>query len=915
MRTILCFISLITFSVCTLHSQTNLLDTALTNMARQLTLYPKEKLHLHIDRSTYLPGDTLWLKAYTVHSTFHTPLPVSRYVYVELMNPVDSLVQRVKLRRDSLGQISGYLPIPERIPEGVYGLRAYTRYMLQEGEEHLFSRSLQIAPQPEWIHARLAAYSSKAGKKTRFDFNLYDNVNKGIVAPEAKIILPKGKASAVQQREEKVIATFSPNEVANNQSFMLRLSGFGIPSYERYFALSTEQEDYDISFYPEGGYLIGDTECRVAYKAQDISGNSARVHLILQNEAGRVLLADSTLHDGMGSFTFTPQTGKKYKVVAKNGQQLNKVFDLPGVQQAAYSLRTEVRPDHTLQVITLASAGMPMDSLLLMLSIRGIPFHVAPLVDKKTIIDLATCPEGIIQCLLLDSRYNKLSERLCFNHRPARMQYGWNTDKTVYHTGEKVQAECCLTDSLGQPLRGSFSVSVTDSQVGVTDTSHHILSSIFLTSELKGYISNPAFYFDTNNPMASQALDLLLMTHGWKRYNLPHILKGKWELPNEQPEVACSISGKLKAKGLFGKEKQGEVTLTHAKYKFQHHALSTSDGTFRFDGFEFPDWTEFTLQAMSVEDDKQKKQKLVVEVEPEKFAEQPLRMPQEMIRSNGNNGPDAPVYYGKPVVTYLNGMAHVLLNTFTIKPELWGSTNYREMNRNEIASYKAINLSELLKQLDIKTVENQPYFISLFYNKKEVRLFIDSFLYDNRALDYISPENVESILFIEDMDPLNFQLWAGNAYAFHNNRRKHHLQKEFHVLDITLKTSFDPRDISVFQGTSRGEFWHLSYGFVPPTLQIDKTSIYLLGYQSPVEFYSPKYEPKHESDPYEVRPTLFWKPNLQTDEKGRMDFSFNIPGNAPTTLDVTIEGVSEKGEFVYVTKKIIVSEEKEQRHK
>lgn len=916
MKTIILFTSLLFFGKCFLHSQTKdntwtspdvhisgLLDSTITNMAKQLTLYPKEKLHLHIDRSTYLPGDTLWIKAYTVHSAFHTPLPMSRYVYVELLNPVDSLVQRVKLRRDSLEQISGYLPIPHRLPEGVYGLRAYTRHMLQEGEDYLYKRSLQIAPRPEWIHARLVATSSKAGRKTTFNFALSDNVGKGIAIPEADIVLSQGKTSAVRCHNDKVTAMFNTNDTAHNKSYLLRLSGFGIPAYERYFALSTGQEDYDISFYPEGGYLISNAECRIAYKALDISGNSIEVRLSVQDDAGHVLFTDSTLHDGMGRFAFTPEAGRKYKVMATNRHQQNKAFNLPVVQEAAYALRTEMRVGHQLHVTVLSSIGMPTDNLLLVLCTRGVPLYVAPVMDKNTVIDLADCPSGIIQCLLLDSRFNKLSERLCFNRRPAHVQYRWHTDKPVYNPKEQVQAQLCLTDSLSRPLRGSFSVSVTDSLAGVTDTSHNILSSFFLTSELKGYIDSPAFYFGSNNPVASQALDLLLMTHGWKRYNLPHIMKGKLEQSGEQPETACSISGRLRTKGLLGKTKQGEVTLINATNKFLRSTLSTQEGAFRFNDFEFPDGIEFTLRAKSVEEDKKKRQKLLVEVDPDKFAKQSLQIPQEMIPS-GSNGRTAPIYYGKPFVTYIRGMAHVLLNTITVKPALWGSTDYHEMNRHEIASLKTKSLSKLLKQFGIKSVRKNNT-DCLFYNKLWVMVFINGFPYYAGALEYISPEDVESMQFIGDMNPRYFQLWVCNGMSF--NPYSKTTQEKIPVLDLALKSTFDPRNISIFQHLGSGYY---SHGFEPYTHQTDGMSIYPLGYQTPVEFYSPKYESKQESETDEVHPTLFWQPNLQTDEEGCTAFSFYTPSNAPTTLNVTIEGVSDKGEFVCVTKSVVVAEYK-----
>ena len=103
-------------------------DTITSRMAEQLNMYPKEKLHVHIDRSCYLPGDTLWFKAYMVNASSHIPIRLSRYVYVELVNPENETVGRAKVRPDDMNQFHGYISLPEGLPGGKYALLAYTRY-------------------------------------------------------------------------------------------------------------------------------------------------------------------------------------------------------------------------------------------------------------------------------------------------------------------------------------------------------------------------------------------------------------------------------------------------------------------------------------------------------------------------------------------------------------------------------------------------------------------------------------------------------------------------------------------------------------------------------------------------------------------------------------------------------------------
>lgn len=65
-----------------------------------------------------------------VNASSHIPIRLSRYVYVELVNPENETIDRVKIRPDEMNQFHGYISIPEDLPGGNYSLLAYTCYML-----------------------------------------------------------------------------------------------------------------------------------------------------------------------------------------------------------------------------------------------------------------------------------------------------------------------------------------------------------------------------------------------------------------------------------------------------------------------------------------------------------------------------------------------------------------------------------------------------------------------------------------------------------------------------------------------------------------------------------------------------------------------------------------------------------------
>lgn len=112
---------------------------------QQLDAFPQEKIHVQTDKSSYLSGERIWFRAHLVNAFSHRPIFISRYVYVEVINPVDDLVKRVKVRPDSTGAYYGYVDLDDELAEGAYTLRAYTNYMRNMGEDAFFRKKFTFS--------------------------------------------------------------------------------------------------------------------------------------------------------------------------------------------------------------------------------------------------------------------------------------------------------------------------------------------------------------------------------------------------------------------------------------------------------------------------------------------------------------------------------------------------------------------------------------------------------------------------------------------------------------------------------------------------------------------------------------------------------------------------------------------------
>ncbi len=65
------------------------------NLDWQVYNYPQEKIHVMTDKPYYITGDTVWLRAFVVNAVNHQPVDASKFVYVELISPMNEVSMRI----------------------------------------------------------------------------------------------------------------------------------------------------------------------------------------------------------------------------------------------------------------------------------------------------------------------------------------------------------------------------------------------------------------------------------------------------------------------------------------------------------------------------------------------------------------------------------------------------------------------------------------------------------------------------------------------------------------------------------------------------------------------------------------------------------------------------------------------------
>ena len=281
-----------------------------------------------------------------------------------------------------------------------------------------------------------------------------------------------------------------------------------------------KNDPIQFSIFPEGGNLVSGIEANIAFKAMNKDENPIDIQGVLIEDTVPVLNFKST-HAGMGNFNFTLIPGKKYHIKLYNTLS-DTIFNLPEIQRIGITLKLLSRTDQYLEFLVSQSTSLTKKVIYLRGQERGNVYCIAKGILKnglKIKIPLKEFPyQGIAEFTVFNDSLQPLAERLVYVNPLKHLNIEAKLDKENYQTREKATLKITVKDEFGNPSIANLGISVFDRLYNNKEEPDNILTHCFITSQIKGKIYDPAYYFDSNNKNRFQALDLLLITQGWRRY-------------------------------------------------------------------------------------------------------------------------------------------------------------------------------------------------------------------------------------------------------------------------------------------------------------------------------------------------------------------------------------------------------------
>lgn len=647
----------------------------------------------------------------------------------------------------------------------------------------------------------------------------------------------------------------------------------------------------DVQFMPEGGQLVTGLEGRVAFKATNILGKGADVTGAVLNEANDTLVGFSTLKFGMGYFSITPEAGQNYRIVIRKPDGSYEKYPLPEPQkEGAVMMVDNISNKENVRVIIKHNKNAPATAeMALIAQTRGDLRYAAKtsMARKMSLFNIprANLSQGITQLTLFDETGRPVCERLVFVNKNQQMSVEIQAGKSVYKPREKVEVEITAKDTEGNPVSGSFSLVATDAGQVLDKEPYgvNIHSYALLTSDLKGTVEQPSYYFDTKNTNSARDLEVLMMTQGWRRFVWKEVLQDSLAAQNYILEDGISFTGKV----IRGNKKQsGKVKLTFMLQSTGKDSTRSvfmgeteESGAFSVLSLDLRDTTNLLIQAVSERGNRN----FDIVLNPFQPATVTLtKVPFNSIQFDANEL----AQYLKRADEYLRIERQIrnsrekMLQEVVVKAKKSDEQkkdSRRAMYGTPDASIKLdmMNSAGAMSIFDILqgrvagvTVTGSGFNRTVqirgsanFSGVVEPLFVLDGMPVDKSTIMNIPPVDVEAIDVLKGASAAIYGSRGGGG-----------------VIAILTKRG--------------GSNYDWTKDITPGTLLTK-----LMGYSPVREFYSPRYDkpaPEHERPDY--RPTVFWGPMVQTDKEGKAKVTF-FTSDAQTTLNLRVEGMTPNGLF------------------
>jgi hypothetical protein len=648
-----------------------------------------------------------------------------------------------------------------------------------------------------------------------------------------------------------------------------------------------------IQFFPEGGDMVGGVESMIAFKANDQFGLPVAAKGVVVDRSGKELLRFAAEHDGMGKFLLTPDKGDSLVAVWKDDGGIEHRSPLPAVKTIGVVVRAMASTQKILFSIARSTDGGPDYKHLTIIGHmhQHLVYKARVNLDENFMsggtIPTTQLPTGILQLTVFTADMAPVAERIVFvnNH-----EYLFNAEMAVLGKSMSKRGKNDLQIEVPDTMRSNLSLAITDAGAdGEFPNDDNIISRLLLTGDLKGVVHNPFYYFSNASDSLAAKLDLVMMTHGWRRFKWDQLARG--QLPVVKNPEQNYLSIKVDVLGVdaykINKEESLNVIISRRDSSSQMLSVPHMAGTkFGVTGLVFYD----TVRAF-----------YMFNVNKDLSKQAAVTFDNGLIRSRRMAKPNGPAMDGWTAEdsAYLRRNRFIVDETARAKPiedqkvKTLESVTVKGRQKTDKEKLEERYVSGLFTSGDAYTFDlvNDPMATAMM----DIFQYLQGKVAGLQITTGNGPGGLPSLT------------WRGGTPTLYLNEMQVDAQQlqNTQVTDIAMVKVFRPGSGVGFGGgaggtiavyTKKGGDEKRSDGDFKG---MDHTVI--AGYAVAKDFYSPNYlvaSPLNEAE--DLRTTLYWKPYVLTDrdnKKVNIEFFNN---DITKRMRIVLEGFNEDGKLIHL---------------
>ena len=617
-----------------------------------------------------------------------------------------------------------------------------------------------------------------------------------------------------------------------------------------------------VDFFPEGGYLVTGLPSNMAIKATDESGIGMQVKGVILIPGNDTILRFETNEKGFAKCLFTPLEGISYEARIQETGRGWQTFPLPEIEIHGYTMYLDDTDPEFISVTVNSNLTTAQSTCYLFVHCRQtfIQALTSEFFNGKAIFKLpkSGIGEGISHFTIFNESRQPVMERLYFKRPEKLLKISVATNKKTFKTRELVTLDIESKLAGGAITESSLSASIVILDSNQSDEADNIVHYLYLQSDLTRWVESPGTYFGKDS---GEMADLLMLTHGWRRFNWKEILSHNAPSFEFLPEYSGQIiSGKLvdNSRQPVGSGKIAYASIPSNRYQLGI-SRSNESGSVQFPFGQNPGTAELVLQA---------------DINNDSLPQVDWQSPFSK-KYSSNKAPSLSIS-GKSEAGILEMIRNTQLyqvysgekmNSF-VPPDFTDTTSFFGLpDKNYLLdNYTRFTTMEEIFREFIPEVEIRK-------NKSDFRILVNNLPFKTffreeplMILDGVPVTDVNKVMQFDPLKIKNIGIVA----------------RRYYVSGLTY-----PGIIS-FQ-TYEGDL--TGFNLDPRALIVDYEGI-----QVKREFYSPQYltESDIQNRLPDLRRLLYWAPNINTGATGKTRLSF-YTADLPGRYAIKVEGMNDKG--------------------